>query len=45
VGWGIVPEHPMARRYRDLLGWTNQKIASVADDVLLMVSGYPVKVK
>lgn len=45
VGWGIVPEHPMARRYRDLLGWTNQKIASVADDVLLMVSGYPIKVK
>jgi adenosylcobinamide kinase/adenosylcobinamide-phosphate guanylyltransferase len=45
VGWGIVPEHPMARRYRDLLGWTNQKIASVADDVVLMVSGYPIKVK
>jgi adenosylcobinamide kinase/adenosylcobinamide-phosphate guanylyltransferase len=45
VGWGIVPEHPMARRYRDLLGWTNQKIASVADDVLLMVAGYPVKAK
>jgi adenosylcobinamide kinase/adenosylcobinamide-phosphate guanylyltransferase len=45
VGWGIVPEHPMARRYRDLLGWTNQKIAAVADQVLLMVSGFPVKVK
>jgi adenosylcobinamide kinase / adenosylcobinamide-phosphate guanylyltransferase len=45
VGFGIVPEHPMARRYRDLLGWTNQKIASVADDVLLMVAGYPIKVK
>jgi adenosylcobinamide kinase / adenosylcobinamide-phosphate guanylyltransferase len=45
VGWGIVPEHPIARRYRDLLGWTNQKIASVADDVLLTVSGYPIKVK
>ena len=45
VGWGIVPEHPMARRYRDLLGWTNQKIASVADDVVLMVSGYPIKAK
>ncbi len=45
VGMGIVPEHPMARRYRDLLGWTNQKIASVADDVLLMVAGYPIKAK
>ncbi len=45
VGWGIVPEHPIARQYRDLLGWTNQKIATVADQVLLMVSGFPVKVK
>ena len=45
VGMGIVPEHPMARRYRDLLGWTNQKIASVADDVVLMVAGYPIKAK
>lgn len=45
VGWGIVPEHPIARQYRDLLGWTNQKIAAVADQVLLMVSGFPVKVK
>ena len=45
VGMGIVPEHPIARRYRDLLGWTNQKIASVADDVLLMVAGYPIKAK
>jgi adenosylcobinamide kinase / adenosylcobinamide-phosphate guanylyltransferase len=45
VGMGIVPEHPIARRYRDLLGWTNQKIASVADEVLLMVAGYPIKAK
>ncbi len=45
VGMGIVPEHPAARRYRDLLGWTNQKIAHVADEVLLMVAGYPLKAK
>jgi adenosylcobinamide kinase/adenosylcobinamide-phosphate guanylyltransferase len=45
VGLGIVPDHPMARRFRDLLGWTNQKIASVADEVLLMVAGYPLKAK
>jgi len=45
VGWGVVPEHPMARRFRDLLGWTNQKIGSVADNVLLMVAGYPIKAK
>jgi adenosylcobinamide kinase/adenosylcobinamide-phosphate guanylyltransferase len=45
VGWGIVPEHPMARRFRDLLGWTNQKIGLVADDVLLMVAGHPIRAK
>jgi adenosylcobinamide kinase/adenosylcobinamide-phosphate guanylyltransferase len=45
VGSGIVPEHPMSRRFRDLLGWTNQKIATIADEVLLMVAGYPIKAK
>jgi adenosylcobinamide kinase/adenosylcobinamide-phosphate guanylyltransferase len=46
VGAGIVPtDHAESRRFRDLLGWTNQKIAAAADDVVLMVAGYPVKVK
>ncbi|HEY6298367.1 MAG TPA: bifunctional adenosylcobinamide kinase/adenosylcobinamide-phosphate guanylyltransferase [Candidatus Binatus sp.] len=46
VGSGIVPtDHAESRRFRDLLGWTNQKVAAVADQVLLMVAGYPVKVK
>jgi len=46
VGSGIVPtDHAESRRFRDLLGWTNQKVAAVADQVLLMIAGYPVKVK
>ena len=46
VGSGIVPtDHAESRRFRDLLGWTNQKVAAVADQVLLMVAGYPMKVK
>jgi adenosylcobinamide kinase / adenosylcobinamide-phosphate guanylyltransferase len=45
VGWGIVPENPVARRFRDLLGWTNQRIADAADEVLLMVAGYALRVK
>jgi adenosylcobinamide kinase / adenosylcobinamide-phosphate guanylyltransferase len=45
VGAGVVPDNAMARRFRDLLGWTNQKIAAAADEVLLMVAGYPIKVK
>jgi adenosylcobinamide kinase / adenosylcobinamide-phosphate guanylyltransferase len=45
VGYGIVPENPSARRFRDLLGWTNQKIAKAADRVILMIAGYPIQVK
>ena len=46
VGSGIVPtDHAESRRFRDLLGWTNQKVATVADQVLLMVAGYPLRVK
>jgi adenosylcobinamide kinase/adenosylcobinamide-phosphate guanylyltransferase len=46
VGAGIVPtDHAASRRFRDLLGWTNQKVAAVAEQVLLMVAGYPLKLK
>jgi adenosylcobinamide kinase/adenosylcobinamide-phosphate guanylyltransferase len=46
VGSGIVPtDHAESRRFRDLLGWTNQKVGAVADRVLMMVAGYPLKVK
>ncbi|MGO9264885.1 MAG: bifunctional adenosylcobinamide kinase/adenosylcobinamide-phosphate guanylyltransferase [Candidatus Binataceae bacterium] len=45
VGAGIVPANPAARRFRDLLGWTNQKVARVSDRVLLMAAGYPLIVK
>jgi adenosylcobinamide kinase/adenosylcobinamide-phosphate guanylyltransferase len=45
VGWGIVPDNPIARRFRDLLGWTNQKVAQIADRVLLMAAGYPLRLK
>ena len=45
VGAGIVPDHALARRFRDLLGWTNQAVARVAERVVLMVAGYPMRVK
>jgi adenosylcobinamide kinase/adenosylcobinamide-phosphate guanylyltransferase len=45
VGSGIVPENALARRFRDLLGWTNQTLAQTAERVVLMVAGYPLRVK
>jgi adenosylcobinamide kinase/adenosylcobinamide-phosphate guanylyltransferase len=45
VGWGIVPENQLARRFRDLLGWTNQKVAAIADSVVLMVAGCQMRLK
>lgn len=45
VGMGIVPEYPVGRRYRDLLGIINQKVAEHADQVLLTIAGIPVDVK
>ena len=45
VGWGIVPDNRLARKFRDLIGWTNQRIAQAADEVILMVAGIPTTVK
>ncbi len=45
VGAGIVPVNPAARRFRDLLGWINQKVARASDRVILMAAGYPIVVK
>jgi adenosylcobinamide kinase / adenosylcobinamide-phosphate guanylyltransferase len=45
VGWGIVPDNPLARQFRDLTGWANQEIATVATEVILMVAGIPMVVK
>jgi adenosylcobinamide kinase/adenosylcobinamide-phosphate guanylyltransferase len=45
VGSGVVPPYPLGRRYRDLLGEINQRVARVADDVVLMVAGLPLVLK
>ena len=45
VGCGIVPENNIARRFRDIAGFTNQKVAGCADRVIWMVAGIPVKIK
>jgi adenosylcobinamide kinase / adenosylcobinamide-phosphate guanylyltransferase len=45
VGSGIVPDNPLARQFRDLSGWANQRIAAAANEVLLVVAGIPMIVK
>jgi adenosylcobinamide kinase/adenosylcobinamide-phosphate guanylyltransferase len=45
VGWGIVPDNPLAREFRDQVGWLHQKVAQAADLVVLVVAGLPVVVK
>jgi len=45
VGFGIVPSYPLGRRFRDLQGILNQRIAACADRVVLMVAGLPLAIK
>ena len=44
IGSGGVSVDAVQRRFTDLQGWMNQYIASRADEVILMVSGIPLKV-
>ena len=39
VGLGIVPDNALSRDYRDLLGWTNQRLVEASTESWLMVSG------
>jgi adenosylcobinamide kinase / adenosylcobinamide-phosphate guanylyltransferase len=45
VGLGLVPDNPLGRLYRDLLGRANQALAARAEAVYFMVAGLPVDVK
>lgn len=45
VGMGIVPDNALARAFRDAAGTLNQWVAAEADEVILAVSGLPMKVK
>jgi adenosylcobinamide kinase/adenosylcobinamide-phosphate guanylyltransferase len=45
IGMGGVSANALQRRFTDLQGWVNQFIASKADEVTLMVSGIPARIK
>ena len=45
VGLGIVPDNPMARRFRDIAGTINQAIAAAASEVVFVAAGLPLPLK
>ena len=45
VGLTLVPPFPLGRRFQDMLGLVNQKVAAAADRVYLVVAGVPVAIK
>jgi adenosylcobinamide kinase/adenosylcobinamide-phosphate guanylyltransferase len=45
VGGGVVPDNALARRFRDEAGRLNQRLASRADEVVLVTAGLPLTLK
>jgi adenosylcobinamide kinase/adenosylcobinamide-phosphate guanylyltransferase len=45
LGGGLVPLDAGARRFRDLAGQVNQQLAKDADEVYLVVTGVPIRLK
>jgi adenosylcobinamide kinase/adenosylcobinamide-phosphate guanylyltransferase len=45
IGMGVHAATHIGRKFTELQGWMNQFLASKADEVVLMVSGIPVKIK
>jgi len=45
VGYGIVPDNALSRRFRDIAGYANQIIAKKADNVYLVTAGIETKIK
>ncbi len=45
VGLGIVPDNPLARRFRDAAGRLHQQIAAQAQQVVFLAAGLPLTLK
>ena len=45
IGLGVVPDTCLGRNFRDILGEVNQYLAGVCDQVYVVISGIPVKIK
>ncbi|TET45008.1 bifunctional adenosylcobinamide kinase/adenosylcobinamide-phosphate guanylyltransferase [Candidatus Aerophobetes bacterium] len=45
VGYGVVPPTRLGRKFRDICGRANQIMAEQAQEVYLMISGIPMRIK
>lgn len=45
IGMGVHAGTEIGRKFVELQGWMNQYLAQNADEVILMISGIPVKIK
>lgn len=45
VGNSLVPPEPLGRRFQDILGLVNQRVANDADQVYVVVAGVPMIIK
>ncbi len=45
VGMGIIPSDPLSRAFQGHLGRLNREVASVANELYMMVSGVPLQIK
>jgi len=45
VGLGVVPDHALARRFRDVAGRLNQALAAAADRVVFVAAGLSLTLK
>jgi adenosylcobinamide kinase / adenosylcobinamide-phosphate guanylyltransferase len=45
VGMGLVPEYPLGRQFRDVLGRANQLVARASTHAFFLVAGIPLRLK
>lgn len=45
VGWGIIPGDEISRKYQSELGKLNQQVAEMCDEMYVIISGIPLRIK
>ncbi len=45
IGLGVTPENELTRKFIDELGFINQRVAQLSDEVIMMIAGLPQFIK